>query len=129
MAAGSSDKKTIAAEKPRGALISIASLFASLFDNGFARGKIAARPLPFFVQAEAPVGQNFRRRKTFPGHQFAGVVYMLVTHIELSGFVTNCDQRSAHDPPAAVFRPDNIFFLVIIKNGLRADLARAGVLY
>ena len=101
---------------------------ADLFDDGLARGVVAEGPLPFFVEADAAVGPDLVRRRANAGHEITACIQVLITYIKDAVIVGSRDQMPANDLAAAVFGPDDIARLVIVKDGFGADLAGRRVL-
>src|SRR5262245_13328756 len=70
---------------------------SNFFDYGFASRKIARCPLPDLAQPQPAIGQNFGGRPAFSGHQLAGGVQMLVTHVKAIALINLRDQRAEDD--------------------------------
>src|SRR5687767_4346732 len=85
--------------------------------------------MPFLKQPDPAVGEDLRRRSANAGHQLTSTVYMVVAHIEAACAVSDRDEVTHADLTAGVFGADNIARLVIVKNGLTADLAAGRFLH
>ena len=66
-------------------------LFSDFFDRGSARRMVAARPLPFFVQANAAICQQLGAGAANPCHQLALRIDMLVAHIQIAIGIADSD--------------------------------------
>src|SRR4051794_21877095 len=94
-----------------------------LFDHGLARGRVAIRPAPFFVESKAAAIQDLRFRIAGSGAEHVATVDVVITHIESARSIGDRDQAAESDRTALVCRPNAGTALAIVEARFRSRIA------